>query len=183
MGELMARRRKTVRAISPSAIEDLWQRRATAVAIERARAAVSGGAVPPMTPVGRLSDVEWGWIVASVLFGWISVRSEQATSNGAGSDKYIHDLEVSPPPWLAGAISACLPELANVCREIDWSVPLGELTQDEMVSFLSAAFTLVTKAITARDKGEHEVTSKAPDGTAAPTAQQDWDDGIPERLS
>jgi hypothetical protein len=183
VGKLMARRKKTVRAVSPSAIEDLWQRRATAVAIERARAAVSGGAVPPMTPVGRLSDIELGWVAASAIFGWISVRAEQATSNGAGSNKYIHELDVEPNPWLAGAVSACLPELARVCDGIDWSVPLGELSQDEMISLLSNAFMLITKAIAARDKGERMVTRRAPDGTAPAEAQEDWDDGIPERYA
>jgi hypothetical protein len=54
---------------SLTAIEDAWQREATRVAVEKARAVVSGGALPPMTPVGRLSDSEWGWIVAAVLFG------------------------------------------------------------------------------------------------------------------
>jgi hypothetical protein len=64
----MSRRKKIFRLPSPSAIEDAWLRQATAAAIEAARTVVSSGAVPPMTPVGRLSDIEWGWIAASILF-------------------------------------------------------------------------------------------------------------------
>jgi hypothetical protein len=167
--------------VSPSAIEDLWQRRATAVAIERARAVVSGGAVPPMTPVGRLSDIEWGWIVCAALFGWISTRAEQATSNGAGSDKYIRDVELEPDPWLAGAISAALPELAR--SEIDWSKPLAEFSSDEMIDLLIHLHTLTSKAIVARDKGENLVTNQPPRNTVAEDAGMPWDDGIPEKYA
>ena len=90
VGAVMTGRTKfRVRPLSLSAIEDIWLRRATAVAIEQARAVVTGGAVPPNTPIGRLSDVEWGWIVAAVLFGWISTRAEQATSSGIGVEESI----------------------------------------------------------------------------------------------
>lgn len=170
-----------VRGISVSALEDEWQRRATAVAIEQARGVINSGVVPPMTPVGRLSDVEWGWIAASVIFGWISTRAEQATSNGAGVNKYIREADLDPNPWLAGAVSACLPELAHI--KIDWTKPLGELAREDVINFLTDAYILISKAIEARDRGEKEVTRKAPDGTAPPEAQMDWDDGIPERYA
>ena len=44
--------------------EDDRQRRATDTAIGAARRVVLGdaAAIPTNTPVGRLSDVEWGWI-------------------------------------------------------------------------------------------------------------------------
>ena len=49
-----------------SALEDAWQRRATAAAIEAARKVVKvDGVIPPGTPIGRLGDVEWGWLVAA----------------------------------------------------------------------------------------------------------------------
>ena len=53
--------------------ENEWQDRATAAAIKAARRIVVGDAavIPMMTPVGRLSEVQWGWIVAAVLFAWI----------------------------------------------------------------------------------------------------------------
>jgi len=158
-------------------MEDEWQRRATAVAIERARAVVSGGVVPPMTPVGRLSDIEWGWIICAALFGWIATRAEQATSNGAGSNKYIRDVELEPDPWLAGAVSALLPELAKT-NKIDWSRPLAEFSADEMIDLLVYVHVLISKAIVARDKGENLVTCQPPNNTAAEDVGIPWDDGL-----
>ena len=76
----MKRKRSSCGFPHPARSKTAWQREATRVAIEKARAVVSGGAVPPMTPIGRLSDIEWGWIVASILFGWIDTRARQATS-------------------------------------------------------------------------------------------------------
>ena len=123
--------------LSLTALEDIWLRRATAVAIEQARAVVSGGAVPPNTPIGRLSDVEWGWIVAAVLFGWISDRAEQAMSNGIGPEQFIRTTGIDPDPWDVGAIASILPELAET--GVDWTKPLAELSRDEMVGFLADA--------------------------------------------
>jgi hypothetical protein len=169
----MARRsRQIVRLPSASAIEDAWQRQAMSVAIVKARAVVSGGAVPPMTPIGRLSDIEWGWIVASVLFGWIGERAAQATSNGFDTEKTICSTGIDPNPWDAGAIGTVLPELANA--PIDWTVPLVELSRDEMITFLGAAYTLINKAMQARELGGNVITRKSPDGTAGA-----WDDPIP----
>jgi hypothetical protein len=149
---------------SASAIEDAWQRWATTVAIEKARAVVSSGAVPPMTPIARLSDTEWGWIVASILFGWITERAAQAIDNGAGVESLIRNTGLDPDPWDAGAIAAILPELAR--PEVDWSRPLAEFSRDEMIAFLGDAYTLIGKAMQARDLGEDLITRKSPDGTA-----------------
>ena len=161
----MARRGRQIRLPVASAIEDAWQRQATRVAIERARAVISGGAVPPMTPVGRLTDVEWGWIVTAILFGWISERATQATSNGLDTEKTIRDISlVEPRPWDAGAIGVILPELADA--PIDWTAPLSELSRDEMIAFLGAAYTLIDKAMQARELGGNTITRKSPDGTA-----------------
>jgi hypothetical protein len=154
-----------VRSVSPSAIEDAWLRRATAVAIEQARTAVSGGAVPPNTPVGRLSEVEWGWIVAAVIFGWVSTRAEQATSSGVGPNELIRTISIDPDPWDAGAIASILPELAD-SNIIDWSESLAELSREDMILFLADAFTLIRKAMAARDRGQDMVTRRTPDGTA-----------------
>jgi hypothetical protein len=150
--------KRKLRLPSLSAIEDSWQREATRVAIEKARAVVNGGAVPPMTPIGRLSDIEWGWIVASILFGWIETRARQATNNGVGLNKYIRDTGIDPDPWDAGAIASILPELAR--PESNWSKPLGEFTRDEMIAFLGDAYNLIGIAILARDNGEKFVTRR-----------------------
>ena len=155
---------KTKARLSLSAIEDAWQRVATRVAIEQARAVVAGDAVPALTPIGRLSDTEWGWIVAAVLFGWIDVRARQAVSNGIGIDKSIRDTGLQPDPWDIGAIEAILPELAK--PDIDWSRPLAEFSREEIIEFLGDAYNLIGKATLARDTGEKLVTRRLPLGVA-----------------
>jgi hypothetical protein len=133
----MSRRKKIVRFPSPSALEDAWLRQATTAAIVAARAVVSGGAVPPMTPIGRLSDTEWGWIVASTLFAWIRERARQATANGLETEKQLRQTGLDPDPWDAGAIAIILPELSNA--KVDWNASLAELSRDEMTAFLGDA--------------------------------------------
>jgi hypothetical protein len=173
----MARRKKIViRLPAASAIEDCWQRQAMTVAIERARAAISGGAVPPNTPVGRLSDVELGWIAAGIIFGWVSTRATQAAANGFGAEELIHSTGLDPDPWVTGAIAAALPELAEA--KVDWNASLADLSRDEMVAFLGDAFTLINKSIKARDLGEKLITRKPPRGAASDG--QPWNDPIPE---
>jgi hypothetical protein len=89
MGQVMKRAR-TVGEISPSALEDEWQRRATAAAIEAARGVVKlDGPIPPAVPVGRLSDTEWGWVLAAMLFAWISARAEQAAAEQLDTEQCI----------------------------------------------------------------------------------------------
>jgi hypothetical protein len=156
--------KKKLRLPSLSAIEDCWQREATRVAIEKARAAISGGAVPPNTSIGRLSDTEWGWIVAAALYGWIDVRARQAVGNGIGIDKHIRDTGLEPDPWDIGAIEAALPELAT--SEIDWTKSLAEFSREEMIEFLGDAYNLIGQAMLARDTGEKLVTRRLPLGVA-----------------
>jgi hypothetical protein len=71
-----------------------------------------------------------------------------------------------------------LPELADVCKEVDWSLSLSELTREEMTSFLVDAFTLITKAVVARDKGERIVTKRPPPSTAEGGQIDMFDDGL-----
>jgi hypothetical protein len=174
----MARLKKVIHLPTASGIEDAWLRQATAVAIAAGRAVVSGGAVPPMTPVGRLSDTEWGWIVASILFGWIRERATQATSNGLngqGVEKWIQKTGLDPDPWDAGAVACVLPELASA--KVDWSAPLAELSRDEMIEFLGAAYNLINGAMLARDLGEKGITRQPPTGPT--TEGTPWNDPIP----
>ena len=132
--------------------ENEWQDRATAAAIKAARGIVLGDAavVPMMTPIGRLSDVQWGWIVAAVLFAWIKVRAEQAASEGRNVELTIRD-GVSGA-WDAGAVASALPALADT-PGIDWSKPLADWSPDQMIAFLSNALGLVQQALAARDLG------------------------------
>jgi hypothetical protein len=165
-----------LRLPSLAAIEDCWQREATRVAIEKARAVVNGGAVPPNTPIGRLSDTEWGWLVAAVLFGWIEVRARQAVSNGVGIEKSIRDTGLTPDPWDIGAIASILPELAR--PDIDWSRPLTEFSREEMIELLGDAYNLIGKAMLARDSGEKLITRRLPLGVAQ-QPEGDFDDELP----
>jgi hypothetical protein len=172
------RRKRTFRLPCPSALDDAWQRQATAVAIAAARAIVSTGAVPPMTPVGRLSDTEWGSILAAMLFAWIRERATQATSNGLDGqsvEKWIQNTGLDPNPWDAGAIAVILPELAGA--KADWTASLAELSRDEMIEFLCAAYSLISKAMLARDLGEKGITRQPPTGPT--TEDVPWDDPIP----
>jgi hypothetical protein len=175
-------KKSKLRFPSASAIEDCWQREATRVAIQGVRAVINGGAVPPLTPIGRLSDTELGWLVAAALFGWINTRARQATSNGIGPDKYLYINEAyfESDPWDTGAIEAILPELGTCTA--DWSKSLNNFSRDEIVAFLYDAFVLIRKAMAARDKGEERITRKAPPGTAMPEdtvdTAKDWNDSL-----
>ena len=78
---IMARVR--IRPVAPRVLpEDEWQTKATTASIVAVRELVTGGAIPPMTPISKLSDIELGWITAARLFSWIKTRSLQATSEG-----------------------------------------------------------------------------------------------------
>ena len=94
------------------------------------------GVIPPGTPIGRLGDIEWGWIVAAILFGWISTRAEQATAESIDTELTIRMSGLDPEPWDAGAVAAILPELAEM-PGIDWSKPLGEWPRETMVAVLA----------------------------------------------
>jgi hypothetical protein len=89
---------RAIGQVSLSALEDEWQRRATAAAIEAARGVIRmDGPIPPLTPIGRLSDTEWGWIVAAILFAWISARAEQAAAENLDTERTIRILLQAMP--------------------------------------------------------------------------------------
>jgi hypothetical protein len=156
------RKLRTVGQVSLSAIEDEWQRRATAAAIAGARGVVQmDGPIPPGTPIGRLSDAEWGWITAAILFGWIRTRAEQAAAEQLDTEQTIRLTALDPEPWDAGAVAAILPELADACSGIDWLKPIGEWPRDTMIEFLLTAMRLIRKAQIARDLSEKGVTRQS----------------------
>jgi hypothetical protein len=143
-----------------TALEDAWQRKATEVAIAAVRDVVKpGGAIPPGAPVGRLSDTEIGWIVAAVLFGWISTRAEQATSEGLDIELAVRATGYDPNPWDAGAVAAILPDLGEM-SDIDWSKPINAWPRETMIRFLTTALSLIRKAVIARDFGGGTITRK-----------------------
>jgi hypothetical protein len=159
--------KRPVAQVSPAALEDAWQRRATAAAIATARQVIQiDGPIPLGTPIGRLGEVEWGWIVAAILFGWIATRAEQAVSEQLDTELTIRMTGLDPDPWDAGAVVAILPELADTLG-IDWSKPLADWPRETMVEFLTTALALIRKAVIARDLSDKGVTRKSSANTIA----------------
>jgi hypothetical protein len=156
---VVKKKTRTVGEVSLSALEDKWQRDATAAAIAAARRVVQmDGPIPPGTPIGRLSDTEWGWILAAMLFAWVRTRAEQAASEQLDTEQVIRLTALDPEPWDAGAVAAILPELASTCGTIDWSQPVTTWPRDTMIEFLLTAMRLIRKATIARDLSDKGVT-------------------------
>ena len=122
--------------------------------------------IPPGTPIGRLREVEWGWIVAAILFGWISTRAEQAAIENIDTERAIRMTALDPEPWDAGAVTAILTELAET-PDIDWSKPLAAWPRETMVEFLLVAMRLIRKAMIARDISERGIIQKSSADTIA----------------
>jgi hypothetical protein len=143
-----------------------WQEAATAASIAAARKVVLGdeAAVNMNTPVGRLSDLEWGWIVSSVIFAWISVHAQQATVEGLDVEQTIRMSMLDPNPWDVGMVSTILPRLADTSN-IDWSKPLKDWSRETMTAFLLAALGLIREATIARDLGGGSITRKSHSST------------------
>jgi hypothetical protein len=140
--------------------ENEWQDRATAAAIAAARRLVCGDdPIRTGTLIGRLSDVEWGWIVAAVVFAWIAARAEQATAEGLDIEQTIRVTGYDQHPWDAGAVAAILPQLADT-PGVDWTMPLSDWPREMVVAFLTTALALVRKATIARDFGGGTIIRK-----------------------
>ena len=153
---------KNARIASISAENDEWLRRATAASIARAKDLVAPqGPIRSVTQLGKLSDSEWGWIVSTVVWGWVATRSEQAAIEGLDVERAIRTTGLDPDPWDTGAIRAILPELAKSCAGFDWAKPANTWTKDELAGFLASAFTLIQRATSARDATEVQVAGKA----------------------
>src|SRR6516165_8444135 len=89
-GLVKMKKARAIARVSPSAIDDEWQRRATASAIGAARGLVRAGSyIPSGTPVGRLGDTEWGWVFCAMLFAWIATRAEQAAAEQLDAEQTI----------------------------------------------------------------------------------------------
>lgn len=136
--------------------EDEWQRRSTASAIASARDVVSKEGINARVPVGSLGDLEWGWIVASAIFGWIKTRAEQAVHEGTAYDIPIRTMAGEPGPWEAGAVETILPALGGMSG-VDWSKPIGEWSKDQIVSFAWQIHKLTDGALARRDDGNRPV--------------------------
>jgi hypothetical protein len=140
--------------------ENQWLDKATAAAVAGARKiALSSG--PLMnTPVGRLTDHEWGMIVTAVIFSWVEVRVQQAIAEGRDQEQMVRLTGLSPNPCDVAAVSSILPELADKAA-IDWSLPLNAWSKDTMTSFLLLAWQMINNAEVARDHGPGKILKKA----------------------
>jgi hypothetical protein len=141
------------------AIDDVWQRRATAAAIAAVRQLIDGDAIPKATPIGRLTDIELGWLNAAGLSAWIRTRAEQATAEGWDTEQTLRTTALDPQPWDAGAVAHILPQLAEL-GDINWQQPIGAWSKDTITLFLLAAMKLITTAMVARDVSSSGVTTK-----------------------
>jgi hypothetical protein len=140
-------------------LDDIWQRKATAAAIAAVRNLISGDAIPKATLVGRLTDIELGWLIASGLFAWIRTRAEQATAEGWDIEQTLHVTGFAPEPWDAGCAASILPRLVEL-DGINWERPIAGWSKDDVVRFLLAATKLINAAVIARDRGGSTVTTQ-----------------------
>src|SRR5262249_34161405 len=129
--------------------------------IAAARKVVLGdeAAINANTPVGRMSELEWGWLVAAIIFAWISTCAQQATEEGRDVEHVIRMSMLDPNPWDAGLVMTILPKLAET-PGVDWSKPLQGWSRETMIAFLLAALELIRQATVARDLGGGSITCK-----------------------
>jgi hypothetical protein len=146
--------------------EDEWLRRATDAAVAGARKIALGNQPLMNTPVGRLNDHQWGWLVTAAIFGWIQTRCEQAIEEGFDQEAAVRITGLSPSPCDVAVVHSVLATLAEQAG-IDWSQPLVAWTKDTMTSFLLLAWQLMNKAEAARDHGPGKILRKSKD---------DWDE-------
>jgi hypothetical protein len=141
--------------------ENEWLDKATAAAIAGARKiALNSTGLPPMTPVGRLTDSQWGWIVTGAIFGWIQTRVEQAIAEGLDQEQAVRLTGLSPSPCDVAVVRSILPTLADQAA-IDWAQPLEAWSKDVMVNFLLLAWRLIDAAEIARDQGPGKILRKS----------------------
>jgi hypothetical protein len=140
--------------------EDAWQREATQVAIAEARKmAQSPEAKLHNVPVGRLSDTQWGWLLASPIFGWIKTRCAQAISEGLDQEELVRTIKLEPSAGDVAVIHFILPVLADEVA-VDWSKPMASWSKEEMTRFLLTAWQLANGAEVARDEGPGRILKK-----------------------
>ena len=102
-------KQRTIGMPTADSIDDIWQRRATAAAIAAVRQVIDGDAIPKAASIGRLTDIELGWLITAGLFAWIRTRAEQATAEGWDTEQTLRTTALDPEPWDAGAVAHILP--------------------------------------------------------------------------
>jgi hypothetical protein len=139
--------------------DDDWLRKATDAAIAGARKIALGTGPLMNTPVGRLTDTQWGWIVTAAIFGWVDTRVRQAIAEGLDQEQAVRSTGLSPSPCDTAVVGSILPTLADKAA-IDWSLPLNSWSEGVMVNFLMLAWKLISEAETARDHGPGKILKK-----------------------
>ena len=125
----------------------------------RGRSCAATTPIRMATPIGRLSDVEWGWIVAAIIFAWIARRAEQAAAEGLDAERTVRMTGYDPDPWDAGAVATILPESRRP-PGVDWSKPLADWPREEMI------------AVSRRRRSRLVAARRWPLATAAATASR-----------
>jgi NAD(P)-dependent dehydrogenase (short-subunit alcohol dehydrogenase family) len=97
------------------------------------------------------SQTASGWVVSTIVWGWVSSRAEQAATEGLDVERAIRVTKLTPNPWDIGAVRAILPELVKSCAGFDWTKPANAWSKDVLAEFLLASFTLIQRAVAARD--------------------------------
>jgi hypothetical protein len=143
-----------------SKLEDEWQVKATAAAIAGARKIALGSGPLMNTPVGRLSDHQWGMIITAGIFAWIEIRVQQAVVEGLDSEETVRWIKLSPSPCDVAVVKSILPALADTAK-IDWSQPLAAWSKETMTDFLMLVWQLINKAEIARDHGPGKILRKS----------------------
>jgi hypothetical protein len=148
-----------------TAQQDEWTRRAARATIDAFNDLIGArdtdAAIPARAPVGRLSDSEKGWLCSAVIWSWISARAEQAAHEGWDAEAAVRTTGLTPDPWVAGAVAAILPKLAEALPDFDWERPVGAWSKPEVVEFLTTALGLMQHAIAARDRSEAQYAPNA----------------------
>jgi hypothetical protein len=163
--------------------ENDWQDKATMAAIAGARKIALGNGPLMNTPVGRLSDPQWGWIITAGIFGWIQTRVEQAIDEGLDQEQAVRQTGLSPSPCDVAVVASILPTLADKAV-IDWTQPLQAWPKDTMTNFLFLAWQLIIKAESTRDHGPGKILKPSAGGgleipeylRRTPESQKTWDD-------
>jgi hypothetical protein len=152
--------RKAKRA-AIDADRDRWMKQAFAACFTAVEDLIDDdGPIRPGTPIGRLTESEWGWVTSTVVWAWISTRSEQAATEGWDIERVARTSDLEPDPWSVGAVASILPKLAEVLPDLDWTQPVGDWSQDSIVEFLMAGFRLMSRAHAARDAAEAQVAGE-----------------------
>jgi hypothetical protein len=150
--------------------EDEWQRRATAAAIAAVRKVAPDDTPLMRTPVGELSDLQWGFFIAAAIFGWITTRYQQAIAEGWDPEvEAVRIADCSPAPNELAVVRSILPALADQAA-VDWSQPLSAWSKETMAGFVWLARQLLNKSAQALKESPCKILKKKP------ASRPEWDE-------